>query len=84
LPSTWFGMRGALVNVGCGGAIKQETERFRPAVVAARVHQLLALVDPCEVDLGDNPGVRWRSIGQQFLLMDNKFQFCRKTEPFGR
>ena len=47
-------MRSAFVNVRGGGAVDQETEQFRPAVVAARVHQLLALVDQREVEVGDD------------------------------
>src|SRR5262249_14726116 len=39
------GVRGAFVHVRGGGAVDQGTEQFRPAVVAARVHHLLALSD---------------------------------------
>ena len=48
------GVRSAFVNVRGGGAVDQETEQFRPAVVAARVHHLLALVDQREVEVGDD------------------------------
>ena len=40
-------MRGA-------GAVDPEAEQFGPAVVPARVHQLLALVDKGEVEVGDD------------------------------
>src|SRR5690348_3364187 len=37
----------------CGSrAIDQEAQQFGAAVMAARVHQLLALVDACEVEVG--------------------------------
>src|SRR5262249_55208067 len=45
---------GAFVNVRGGAAIDQETQQLRPAIVAARVHQLLTLVDQREVEIGDN------------------------------
>jgi len=47
-------MRRAFVNVRAGGAVDQETQQLRPAVVTARVHQLLALVDQREVEVGDH------------------------------
>lgn len=50
LLSARLGVRSAFVNVRGGGAVDQETEEFRPAVVAARVHHLLALVDQGEID----------------------------------
>ena len=40
---------GAFVNVRRGRAINQEVEQVRSAVVAARVHQLFALVDEREI-----------------------------------
>ena len=47
-------MRGAFVN-RCGRrAIDQQAEQLRPAVMAARVHQLLSLVDQREVEVGDH------------------------------
>ncbi len=48
------GVRSAFVNVRGGGAVDQETEQFRPAVVAAQVHQLLALVNQGEVEVAIN------------------------------
>src|SRR5215472_7051633 len=36
-----------------GGAVDQETEQLRSTVVAARVHQLLALVDQREVEISN-------------------------------
>src|SRR5215471_17292008 len=47
-------MLAAVVNVRSGRAVDQETEQFRPAVVSARVHQLLALIDLREVKVGDD------------------------------
>src|SRR5690242_7138534 len=44
------GIDGAFVNVRRRHAIEPEAQQFRPAVVAARVHQLLALVDQREVE----------------------------------
>ena len=35
------------------GGGRSEAEQFGPAVMAARVHQLLALIDQREVQLGD-------------------------------
>src|SRR5215510_3541896 len=49
---TRLGMLAAVVNVRSGRAVDQETEEFRPAVVSARVHQLLALIDLREVKVG--------------------------------
>jgi hypothetical protein len=42
------------VNVRDWSAVEQETQDFGPAVVAARVHELLALVDEREVEVGDH------------------------------
>src|SRR5215469_4504976 len=41
------------VNMRSGGAVDQETEQLRSTVVAARVHQLLALVDQREVEISN-------------------------------
>src|SRR5262249_48602978 len=48
------GAGSALANGRGGGAVDQEAEQLRPAVVAARVHQMLALVDQREVEVGDD------------------------------
>ena len=49
--------RGAFVHVRGRGSVDQQTEQFRPAVVAARVHQLLAPVDQREIEIGDHCGL---------------------------
>ena len=48
------GWRKAIVQVSSRSSVDQQTEQLRPAVVAARVHQLLALVDQREVEIGDH------------------------------
>ncbi len=40
------------MNVGGCGAIDQQAEQFGPAIVPARIHQLLALIDQREVEIG--------------------------------
>ena len=47
-------MHNAFVNVRGRSPVDQETQQFGPAVVAARVHHLLALVDQREVEVGDD------------------------------
>src|SRR5687767_10808392 len=42
------------MDVRGGATVDQQTEQFGPAVVAARVHQLLALDDQREVEVGDD------------------------------
>jgi hypothetical protein len=44
----------ALVDMGNRCAIDQQAEQFRPTVVAARVHEALALVDQAEVKIGNH------------------------------
>jgi hypothetical protein len=46
-------VRTTLMKVGRRRAIDQQAEQLGPAVVAARVHQALALVNPREVRIGD-------------------------------
>ena len=41
---------------GCR-SIDQQTQQLRPAVVATRIHQLFALVDASEVEVGDDRGL---------------------------
>ena len=54
------------MNVRGGGAVDQEAEQFGPAVVAARVHQLLALIDQREVEVGnDDAFARAEGLAQQ-------------------
>jgi hypothetical protein len=45
---------GLSVNVRRWRSIDPQTQQLRPAVMAARVHQLLALVDAREVEIGDD------------------------------
>ena len=54
LLRSWLGVPRAIMNVSGGAAVDQKTEQLRAAVVTARVHQLLAFVDQCEVELGDH------------------------------
>jgi hypothetical protein len=42
------------MNVRGWRSIDAQTQQFGPAVMAARVHQLLALVDAREVEVGDD------------------------------
>ena len=46
-------MRTTLMKVGRRRAIDQQAAQLGPAVVAARVHQALALVNPREVRISD-------------------------------
>ncbi len=47
-------MRAALVN-SCGRcAVDQQAKQFRPTIMAAQVHQLLALVDQREIEVSDD------------------------------
>ena len=48
------GMRSPFVEMGRRRAVDGQAEQFRPAVVAARVHQLLAPVDQREIEIGDH------------------------------
>jgi hypothetical protein len=54
LLGTWLGLPRAIMHVSRRSTVDQETEQFRAAVVTARVHQLLALVDQREVEIGDS------------------------------
>src|SRR5262249_35360399 len=64
--SPWLGVHSAFVDMRGAGAVDQETEQFGPAVVAARVHQLLALVDQREVEVGDDDAfARMERLAQQ-------------------
>src|SRR5438445_13331978 len=47
-------MRVALMHMGLRRTVDQEAEQFRAAVVTARVHQALALVDDPEIEIGDD------------------------------
>jgi hypothetical protein len=49
-----LGSQRSLVNAECRRAVDQQAQQFRPAVVAARVHQVLAPVDPREVEISDH------------------------------
>src|SRR5262249_40297618 len=70
--SARLGDRGAFVNVRGGGAVDQETEQLRPAVVTARVHQLLALVHQREVEVGDDHAfARAERLAQHELTQDS-------------
>ena len=48
------GVRNSCMNLRRWRAIDQETQEFWPAVVAARVHERLALVDEREVEVRDD------------------------------
>ena len=53
--SGFFAIDGtAFVNVRGRSAVDQKTQQFRAAVMAARIHQLLALVDAGEVEIGND------------------------------
>ena len=43
-----------LMDMGDGRAIDQQAEQFRAAVVAARIHLPLALIDQSEIEIGDH------------------------------
>src|SRR5580700_2871430 len=44
-------MSAALMDMGLRRAIDQQAEQFRPAIMTARVHQALALVDRPEIEI---------------------------------
>src|SRR3954471_8457605 len=48
------GLRAMLMNVGGGRAVDQQAEQLRAAVVAARIHLPLPLVDQSEIEIGDH------------------------------
>jgi len=43
----------AIVNVFGRGAVDEQAEKFRPAIVSAGVHEVFAFVDHGEVEVGD-------------------------------
>src|SRR5262249_52132696 len=45
--------RSAFVNVCSGRAVDEQAEQFRPAVLAARVHQQLSSIDQAEVEISN-------------------------------
>ena len=58
-----------LVDMGDRRAIDRQVEQFRPTVVAARVHEALALVDQAEIEVGDQrPFAGAYGVTHQFAL----------------
>ena len=48
------GLQAMLMDMGNRCAIDQQAQQFRATVVAARVHQALALVDQGEIKVGNH------------------------------